>query len=300
MRKPPLHGSWDGLATLLQVARAGGMAPAARALGVDEATVKRRLDALERKIGLPLLETVSGRKRLTDIGKHLVAQAEAMDGVARRLALSLEGYTREAQNLVRISASEGLAAAWIAPRLIGLMRRHPGLQIELVSTQSVSDLGAGEADIALRYGDPGLDPDTIVHARGQIHFALLAARSYLDVYGEPCDLDDLRLHRIILRIDDGSLNRVPAWAAIASQAPTLRLTGLHVYTAAMRAGAGIGLGPHWYPRIDPMLVALPIRLGAPLPLYLLSHNRVRGNPAVRSVVRHLKAQFEVDRVEWFS
>ena len=70
---------WDDLRFFLELCRAGSRARAARRLRVDETTVARRLDRLERELGAPLVERTPGRIVLTEAGALVRASAEQME-----------------------------------------------------------------------------------------------------------------------------------------------------------------------------------------------------------------------------
>ncbi|MFO0630825.1 MAG: LysR family transcriptional regulator [Polyangiales bacterium] len=149
---PPLD--WRDLALLLALRRAGSLAGAAKALGVDATTVGRRVRVLEAAVGAPLMTRKDRAVSLTEVGEALVAVAEATERgvteVRRRVALEREAP----RGVVRLTTMEVLASRFVAPALPKLLRAHPGLLLEIDTSPKIRDLARGEADIALRLSRP--------------------------------------------------------------------------------------------------------------------------------------------------
>ena len=76
---------WDNLRYFLELARAGTLVGAARRLAVDHTTVARRLQALEKQVGSALFAREAGGHRLTEAGRALLPQVEAMEAGRRQL-----------------------------------------------------------------------------------------------------------------------------------------------------------------------------------------------------------------------
>jgi ribonuclease D len=165
--------NWDNLRFLLAVARAGGNAEAARRLAVDETTVGRRIAALERTIGAPLLEGPMGARRPTEAGAELVAIAEETE---RRLGLATEtvSATRDAHvGPVRVTAVPMLANRVIIPAIPTLRDKHPRIVVELIATPEDLSILGRQADIALRFGAPGEEKDAVARQDLEIFYNLM-------------------------------------------------------------------------------------------------------------------------------
>jgi DNA-binding transcriptional LysR family regulator len=168
--------NWDNLRFLLAVARAGGNAEAARRLAVDETTVGRRIAALERTIGAPLLEGPMGARRPTEAGPELVAIAEETE---RRLGLATEtvSATRDAHvGPVRVTAVPMLANRVIIPALPTLRDKHPRIVVELIATPEDLSILGRQADIALRFGAPGEEKDAVARRVATLRYGVYGRR----------------------------------------------------------------------------------------------------------------------------
>lgn len=141
---------WDDLRLFLAVFRAGSLGLAARRLGLDTSTVSRRLAGLEEQLGASLFNRTRRGLVATRLAELGLPAVEAMESAQGRFARDTSGAERHVEGVVRLSAAPVLAQDFVAPLLVKLRARHPGLRIELDASQQVIDLSRHEADIALR------------------------------------------------------------------------------------------------------------------------------------------------------
>ena len=124
---------WDNLRYFLEVARAGRLTTAARRLAVDHTTVSRRLQALEKSIGLQLFLREPGGYKLTEAGRNLLPRVEAMESASVAIEHSLPSMADGLSGQVRIGATEGYGTVMLDGQLTGLSRRYPHLNIDLLA-----------------------------------------------------------------------------------------------------------------------------------------------------------------------
>jgi DNA-binding transcriptional LysR family regulator len=233
---------WDDLRILLAVARDGSFAAAARRLRVDQATVGRRLRALQDAAGVPLWERAPGRLALTAAGREAVRAAGAMDEAAAALARAVEAGLPAVEGTLRINATESLAAHVIAPRLPRLLERHPALDVELATANEVANLARREGDLSVRLARPtesGLAASKV----GVLAFGLYAAPAYLRRRGLPAE-PRLRGHALLgYERALAARAEVLAWPDELEGRVVLRATGAGALLAAARAGLGVALLP---------------------------------------------------------
>ena len=140
---------WDNLRYFLEVARAGRLTTAARRLAVDHTTVSRRLQALEKSIGLQLFLREPGGYKLTEAGRNLLPRVEAMESASVAIEHSLPSMGDGLSGQVRIGATEGYGTVMLAGQLTGLSRRYPHLNIDLLALPRAVRLSRHEADIVI-------------------------------------------------------------------------------------------------------------------------------------------------------
>ena len=146
--------NWDDCRVFLSVARSGRMLTAARSLGSTQATVSRRIKALEESLDTILLVRRAHGCDLTDDGRLLFEKLERAEveflGAVERISNARHGVS----GIVRIGAPDGFGTAVLAPRLPDLSAKHPNLSIQLVPMPRTFSLSQREADIAICVGRP--------------------------------------------------------------------------------------------------------------------------------------------------
>jgi DNA-binding transcriptional LysR family regulator len=146
-----LMDDWNEPRLVLALQRAGGLAAAAGALGIDHSTAFRRLNALEKKLGVRLFERLpGGTYQATPAGERMAAAAERMEDEALSLDRDIAGRDHRLSGRLRVTSSETLAYGRLTHHLAAFRRAHPGIVVELAITNRVLSLSRREADIALR------------------------------------------------------------------------------------------------------------------------------------------------------
>jgi DNA-binding transcriptional LysR family regulator len=276
---------WGDLRYLLAVERAGSFAAAARRLRVDQATVGRRLRALQAAAGTPLLERTSRSLALTEAGRRALAAAEAMDEAALRLERSLEAARPEVAGVLRITATDALATGLLAPRLPALLARHPALRVELHAGNERLSLSRREADLALRLARP-VEPTVAARRAGSLGFALYASRVYLRARGRP-GAAGLREHALLGYDPDLGTATATAWVdEVPGGRVVLRASTAAALAAAAAAGLGIAALPCFLADPEPELVRVLPEVRA-RELWIAVHADVRRSPRARAGLEFL-------------
>lgn len=271
---------WESLRYFLAAARTKSLSGAARALGVEHTTVGRRLSALEKSVGAPLVERGPSGLTLTALGRRVHRVAMDMD----RLVESIGALAVRRRTSVRLFAPTGFTML-LGPHLESLRRKLPDVSLEIVSGGRPSDLRNGEADIALRVGP--VDDETLVVRRvGEVGSALYGAPSYLARHRKPVDVDDLSGHAVIGF--HPSLAEMPAasWLAARTGEATVVMRSREAMDmlAAAQSGAGLAVLPCFLGDGDANLVRLTKAPIASRCLSLAYRSGGRLSPELRSVV----------------
>ncbi len=190
---------WDDIRIFIAAARAGSLVGAANRLGMDAATVGRRVARLEAELKSILVIRSTSGLQLTVAGAQLLAQGlkaeAAMDSVS---ALT---RTDTIAGTVRISASEGFGGVILAPALPALRALRPGLNIELAATTGFLSPSRREVDMAITLAAPD-SSRLIVEPLTGYQLALFAAPEYLSERGRPTEVADLSRFDIVGYVDD--------------------------------------------------------------------------------------------------
>jgi DNA-binding transcriptional LysR family regulator len=198
---------WNRARAFLSTAEEGSFSAAARALGLAQPTLGRQVAALEEELGITLFERVGTRLVLTPAGLELLEQVRAMNDAATRVSLVAAGQTQSLDGVVRVAASEAVSAHLLPPIVAELRQQHPGVQIELVVSNSTSDLRRREADIAVRHFRPrGEDlVGRLVKEKSEAH--LYASPSYLERIGNPKTPEELAARGHVIGFDESETLR---------------------------------------------------------------------------------------------
>lgn len=282
---PQAPFDWTLVRSFLAVLDAGSLMGAARALGAQQPTLSRHVAELEAQLGTPLFER-TGRGMLPTAAALAIADsARQMQAGAEQLARGLRKSREATTGTVRITTSE-VAASWLLPPVLArLQQAEPGIQVELVASDRLSNLLRREADIAVRMVRPA-QQSLVARKLGEVAIVAAAHDSYLQAAGVPKRPEDLLGHRLVgFDADDGILR---GFAALGHDLPreafNLRTDNQLAYGRLVAAGAGIGFVAAYCVRQWPGVRAvLPQLKVPPLPCWLAVHREIRGSALVRRV-----------------
>lgn len=276
---------WSLIRSFLAVAEAGSLSAAARTTGISQPTLGRHVQAVEAALGVTLFTRVAQGLALTEAGRALVPAARAMRVAAAELALTARSQAAGIAGTVRITASRVVSHAILPPILARLRQSEPGIQIDLVPSDTTENLLFGEADIALRMYRP-TQGDLVARQIGAVPLGLYAARSYLDRRGRPATLDDLMHHDFIGQDRMDQIIRV--MGALGMEVDRsffpVRCDDPLTYVELVRAGCGLGGILRAVGDPDPALERLDLVADLPsLPVWLTAAPRLRQSPRLRRV-----------------
>ncbi|MDX2258472.1 MAG: LysR family transcriptional regulator [Hyphomicrobiaceae bacterium] len=233
---------WDNVRIFLAVARAGQLLGAARRLGLDQATVTRRMDRLEEGLGVRLVERTTSGSQLTSEGEAFLAHAERMEIAYKDLEAALSTATDAVSGTVRIGAPDAFGTLFLATRLARLMDAHDSLTIELVPLPRTFSLSKREVDLAITVERP--EAGRLKSRKlSDYSLSLYASRDYLADAPALEGLADLARHRIVGYVPDllfaPSLDLSREVAEVART--RFQCASALGQIAAVQGGMGVGL-----------------------------------------------------------
>lgn len=175
---------WNHVRAFLVTAEEGSLSAAAKALGLTQPTLGRQVAALEKELAVVLFEREGRGLKLTPNGLDLLVQARNMGQVATDFSLAASGQSNQLEGSVCITASDVTAAFILPPVIHKLRREEPGIEIELIASNEVSNLKRREADIAIRAFRP-TQAELIAKRINSISAHLYATPGYLQGIGNP-------------------------------------------------------------------------------------------------------------------
>jgi DNA-binding transcriptional LysR family regulator len=276
--------NWDDGRLFLAVARAGQMLGAARTLGLNQATLSRRMTKLERHLGAKLLVRRTTGCDLTEAGRALTRSLERVEDEFLASAARLRGVEAGLSGSLRIGAPDGFGVSFLAPRLVDLSARHPELHLQLVPVPRTFSLSQREADIAVIVGRP--ERGRLVGRKlTDYSLSLYASRDYLATRPPLTAPGDLVAHRLIGYVDDlvyaPSLNySTEAWRSWRSHFEIASATG---QLEAARAGAGIAILHDYLARQHEELTLVLPQIRIVRSYWTIYHESMRDDPRVRTM-----------------
>jgi DNA-binding transcriptional LysR family regulator len=285
----------------VQVVDQGGFAPAARALGLPKSRLSRRVQLLEERLGVRLIQRSTRRFAVTEIGEEYYRHCVAMLVEADAAQDVIERSHAEPQGMVRLSCPPALVCFQVGDIIARFMAEYPRVFVHLESTSRPVDVIAEGFDIALRVRFPPLEEsDLVMRVLAESPQWLVASPGLVSHYSgplAPADLADLP------SIDFGPPQRTHQWrleglkgeSALVSHQPRLITDDLVQMRLAALRGIGVAqlpafvvdddltaltlveVIPHWVPRTGVIHAIFPSRRG------LL--------PAVRGLLDFLAKEF---------
>jgi DNA-binding transcriptional LysR family regulator len=275
----------------------GSLSAVAREEGTSQPTVSKLMAALERELGVRLLERSTTSLQPTPQGSRFYQRALGVLAAYQEAVADARGQTDTPAGLVRVNAPSAFGQFRLNALLAPFMARYPQVEIELILDDRMVDLVKDGVDIAVRQGHE-LPPDAVARLAGVSPRQLVAAPEYLSAHGEPLQPQDLARFDYIrfAWLADGDLLTLQR----GEQVETVHTHGRYRVNSALAireslaAGGGIGLCPLWLVQdllgSGALVRVLPEWQGRPQPLHLLSPSRRYQPLRARLLLDHLAAE----------
>ena len=273
----------------MQTAQTGSLSAAARKLGLTQPTLSRQVAAIEQQMGVTLFERVGKAMVLTPTGLDLLEHARAMGAAAEALGLAASGRSQAVGGVVSVSASDAVAAYLLPPIVQRLRVQEPGIAVEVISSNALSDLLRREADIAIRHVQPE-QPDLIARLVREARACFYASEAWVQAHGHPRSAEDAAHLPFV-----GSDRNGQYLAYLRQYGLNLSEDNFSCYSdhtvahwALVRQGMGIGAMMDEIARETPDMVRVlddvtPVRF----PIWLVSHRELRTSRRIRVVFEAL-------------
>lgn len=281
---------WDDLRVFLAVVREGSLSRAAKALGMSQPTVGRRLSTLEDTLG-PLVERTAGGCVPTEHGAALVPLVEQMRGAADGIRRVVTSADRSLQGLVRVATGEMIGRV-LARHAGSLVAKAPGLQLEVVVGMKEVNLVRGDADIALRSRRPTSD-HLVARKLPPAPRAIYGSPAYISAHPEALDERRYEACRWIGLDSEANTPSTRFLAKKLKRPPELRFGATSLILEAIAAGAGLGVMGIIAGGDDPRLQRVSEPLDdVSIQGFIVMHSRSRRIPRVRFVADEISARLQ--------
>jgi DNA-binding transcriptional LysR family regulator len=293
--------NWESVRIFVRLVRAGSFRSAAAELGTATNTVRRQVELLERDAGHSLVTRGVAGVELTPEGRRVFEAALRME----QASFEVQRHTRQGfsqlTGTVRISVTEGIGTFWVMPRLVEFQRAHPKLIVELNCTMRPSDPARLEADIGVQISRP-TNPELKAVRLGRMHAMPFASREYLQTYGRPRSIDEVKRHRIVEQLSPQLYNEkvgelfpdVPREGFVAVVTNT---STAHYWAVAK--GAGLGMLPTYLWAVGARVEPVDIGLVTEFDIWMTYHPSTRRTARVATTIQWLKSMFDPKTFPWF-
>ncbi len=235
----------EELRSFLHVVETGSFRAASDMLGVPRTTLRRRVDALEARAGVPLLESTQSGVVLTEAGRVLAKRGRGMVEEAGALLTSIRELGREPSGTLRLMLPVGLPPHLTTPLIDMARRAYPRLRVHCRFSNDPLAESLIDVDMAVHFGDTIPEGPWLSYVVLRVPVWLVASEGYLARRGRPASLDDLARHELfaweepgqdpcLLPLKGGSVRRID---------PVLVSTDIHFIRHCCMSGLGVGLVP---------------------------------------------------------
>lgn len=234
----------DQLRIFLRVAHCRGFSLAADQLGVPRPTVSLAIQQLEARMGVRLFNRTTRQVSLTQDGDAMLERATTLVADCDELEQQFRPHPGVLQGRLRVDVPSRIARRLVAPALPDFFARHPGIELDLGSSDRTIDLIHEGIDCALRVGELSAS-SLVAHPLGMFRLINCASPAYLERHGVPRSPVDLPLHLAVNYAQPAS-GRVAPWEwSDGGQLRTLTMraqvsaNNAETYIACCLAGTGL-------------------------------------------------------------
>lgn len=232
----------QAMEVFVRVAELGSFSKAAEQMGLPAATVTNAIQALEKRVGVRLLQRTTRKVTLTDDGAAYLERCQRLLAEFQDVENLFE--QEQPQGVVRVDLPERLAHKTVIPALPGFFARYPDIRVKLNASDRFVDLVGEGVDCVVRVGI--LNDSTLVARRvGSLEQITCASVAYLERHGRPQNLADLSRHVLVNFFSSRTGRDLPWEYEQAGELKTLKMQGQvsvassEAYLACCVAGLGL-------------------------------------------------------------
>lgn len=282
MTKPPLDlaSASDRLGlmeTFVRIVEAGSLSAAATQLRTTQPTVSRRLQALERTLGVRLLRRSTHAMKPTDDGLRCYQQAKELLAGWETFTNELRGTSEEPSGRLRVVVPHAFGQEQLIAPLAGYLARHPDVSVEWLLHDRPPDFVADGIDCAIRVGGTQ-DPSVVALRIAEVPRIVVAAPSLLVrgvVPRSPRELGKLPWLALTTFYRDEIVltHTTSAEKTRVAIQPRIATDSLYALRSAALLGVGAGIVSRWVVSADlaagRLVHVAPAWRAAPLPVYVV-------------------------------
>lgn len=283
----------------IKIVDAGSITAAAGAMGVSQPSMVRTLAALERELGVRLLNRTTRRMSLTDEGRDYCERGRQIIAAVEEAQQSLSSRRATPRGRLRITSSVSFGRTFVAPVVVEFLAEHPEVNIELLLLDRVVDLVEEGMDLAVRVAKLA-DSSMVAYPIGEVHRVVVASPELVETSGlpaVPADLHDKRCVSFTGVVSPGHWSFVVGRKQM--QVPIKSALITNQVDAGVRAcvhGAGFGrfLSYHVQEEVNAgkLVRVLKEFEGEPIPANIIYPSARQQSPNSRAFIRFAQARIK--------
>lgn len=279
---------WGDIRIFVAVASEGSTLGAARKLGLNQSTVSRRIQVLERTLGLTLFERDTRGYALTPQGSAMIDVAGQMAAAAENVELRAERLRRDLAGSIRISGAAMAMNAWGFPMIAKFRALHPEVGFDVDTSETRVSLERGEADLAMRAADEITGDKLVARKLGEIAWGIFGSRDYLLRHGMPRTIEECAGHDFLFYGEPmASRVRGLVWLRqqIAEERIVQRVNSVSGVIGSLSAGDALGALPCSVGNATSDLVCCFYDERMSHPLWIVASKESYAQPRVRAFMK---------------
>ena len=260
---------WDKLRVFHAVAEAGSFTHAGETLHLSQSAVSRQISALEDSLKVALFHRHARGLLLTEQGELLFRTAHEVFAKLAMTEAQLMDAREKPSGEIRVTATVGLGANWLTPRIREFIELYPEITVNLILADRELDLGMREADIAIRLRAP-VQPDLIQRKLMTVNHHLYASPDFLKKHGTPSTIEDVIGLNLIVYGDEAPTNIANVNWVMKELAkfekeivPVFKVNNVYGLLLAVQSGLGIASLPDYIVQGHNNVVRILPDLGGP-------------------------------------
>lgn len=276
---------WDEFRLVRAIAEHRSLGSAAQALGINNSTVFRRLNALEEMLGVRMFERARSGYLLTSAGEEMVALAARMQDSILDFERRIAGQDVRPSGELRVTTTDTMFSHLVAPMFGTFHQKYPEITLDFIIDNRILNLSRRDADVAIRAtAEP---PETLVGRRvASLGWASYASVAFMEEQAaRSADEHDTSKMRWIGYGEPMALTAGGRWlnTHVSPDCIVAKVNNMSSLASAVSAGLGIGLMPCFMGEHLPCVQRLErITLGADSGLWLLTHPDLKKAARVRA------------------
>ena len=276
--------NWDDLKYFLSVCRYGSIRSAAKALGVNHATVSRRINNFELALGERLFERTQQGYLLTATAEELYEEASHLEERLSTVARKVAGKDKSLCGDIRVTLPDLLAHQLLMDDFAVFCQEYPDVHLEIIDSTRAFNLANREADVAFRLCDE--PPEYLIGRKlANIHRSVYMSKKLLHKLDEPGWLEKQNW----LGWTDKQRRPIGRFAKEYPRFESKhKIISAMIQSQACKNGMGVSILPCFVGDKDPELVRVPPYISEPkYDLWILSHPDLRKNLKIQTFVRFM-------------